>query len=120
MSKFWVIILLSCSASMAVAGTTDLKLQWQEDQYRWREEQKIGGEGYAKKWQVGESEVTTTIRKKENELPYSAHEKKPWRSEPFGRAHRSDRMRFVDPTFSEFNSDNGGDFYQNELSIKRK
>lgn len=99
MNKLWVALFLYASGvNLSAAKQADLQLKWREEPTNERAD-------FTLKWR--EEQTKETVQKKKPDQPDPLHENRARQPNPLGRIHRSDRQRFIDPNFSEFNSDGG-------------
>lgn len=116
MNKLWVAIMLSYAVSISAAEKESLTLKWREEQtpekadfsLKWREEQGNDKADFPPKWQDKRStEKENATREWRAQQLSPLHKSCPQGSCISGRVHRSNRMSFIDPNYSAFNSDGG-------------
>ena len=93
MKRLWMAMLLSCSASLGAAEKADFTLKWQAEKNQATDPIQLLREG-DNKWVQSPSS-------------FSMREQKSRQPDMFGRVDKAHRLRYIDPNFSSFNSDEG-------------
>ncbi|MCS3430657.1 hypothetical protein [Klebsiella sp. BIGb0407] len=93
MNKLWIVILLFCSTSLGASAKADFALKWQAEKNQTTDAIQHSGEGQ-NQWRQPPSSFSLPEHK--SSLP-----------DMFGRVDKPHRLRYSDPNFSSFNSDEG-------------
>ena len=93
MKRLWMTMLLFCSVSSGAIEKTDFTLKWRPEKHQTTYPAQHQAEGQ-KKWVQPPSS-------------FSVPEPKSRQPDMFGRVDKAHRLRYSDPNFSSFNSDEG-------------
>ncbi len=93
MKRLWMMILLSCTASLGAIEKADFTLKWLAERNQATDPIELL-QDRDNKWGQSPSSL-------------SMQEQKPRRPHIFDRVDKAHRLGFIDPNFSSFNSDDG-------------